>query len=87
MCNLYTITKSQEATRQAAKALRDKAGDLPSLPGIFPDQMAPIVRTGEDGKRELVMMRWGFPSPPIFGNPRPVSNVRNVKKRISEAMA
>jgi putative SOS response-associated peptidase YedK len=79
MCNLYAITKSQEAIRQAAKALRDKAGNLPPLPGIFPDQMAPVVRTGEDGKRELVMMRWGFPSPAIFGNPRPVTNVRNVK--------
>jgi putative SOS response-associated peptidase YedK len=79
MCNLYAITKSQEAIRQAAKALRDKAGNLPPLPGIFPDQMAPIVRTGEDGERELVMMRWGLPSPPVFGNPRPVTNVRNVK--------
>jgi putative SOS response-associated peptidase YedK len=79
MCNLYAITKSQEAIRQAAKALRDKAGNVPSLPSIFPDQMAPIVRVGEDGKRELIMMRWGFPSPPVFGNPRPVTNVRNVK--------
>jgi hypothetical protein len=33
MCNLYAITKSQEAIRQAAKALRDKAGNVPSLPG------------------------------------------------------
>jgi putative SOS response-associated peptidase YedK len=79
MCNLYSLTKGQVAIRTLARAMRDHTGNLPPLPGIFPDQMAPIVRTGEDSKRELLMMRWGFPSPPVFGNPRPVTNVRNVK--------
>jgi hypothetical protein len=45
---------------QSAEALRDKAGKIPPLPGIFRDQMAPIVRTGEDGKSELLMIRLGF---------------------------
>jgi hypothetical protein len=79
VCNLYSLTKGQAAIRKLARAMRDHTGNLPPLPGIFPDQMAPIVRTGEDGERELLMMRWGFPSPPVFGNPRPVTNVRNVK--------
>jgi len=39
----------------------DRTGNLPSLPGIFPDYPAPIVRTG-DGGRELVIARWGMPS-------------------------
>jgi putative SOS response-associated peptidase YedK len=30
-------------------------------PAIFPDQMAPIVRSGTNGERELVMARWGMP--------------------------
>ena len=50
------------------------------MPGIFPDMLAPIVRTGSDGQRELVMARWGMPSPPQFvtGIDRGVTNIRNV---------
>ena len=35
--------------------------------GIFPDQMAPIVRVGPDGEREPVMARLGMPGPPQYG--------------------
>jgi putative SOS response-associated peptidase YedK len=38
--------------------------------------MAPVVRTGRDGMREMLPMRWGLPSPQAGG--RPVTNVRNV---------
>ena len=48
-----------------------------SFPGIFPDQLAPIVRNSVDGERELVMARWGMPGPPQFGG-QPVTNIRNV---------
>jgi putative SOS response-associated peptidase YedK len=54
----------------------DHAGKMPSLPAIFPDQLAPVVRTDADGARELTMMRWGFPPPP-HAAPRPVTNVRH----------
>ena len=60
MCNLYSITKGQKAIRDIAKAVVDLAGNMPSLPGIFPDGMAPVVWTMADGERELQMMRWGF---------------------------
>jgi putative SOS response-associated peptidase YedK len=76
MCNLYSLTKGQTAIRALARAMRDTTGNLPSLPGIFPDTMAPVVRTPRDGVRELTMMRWGFPPPPNLGT-RPVTNVRN----------
>ena len=66
MCNLYSMTKSQAAIRELTRAMFDRTGNLPSLPGIFPDKMAPIVRNGTDGQRELVMARWGMPSPPKF---------------------
>ena len=76
MCNLYSITKGQQAIREAFGAMTDRAGNLQSLPAIFPDQMAPVVRNTPEG-RELAMLRWGFPSPPgILGN-RPVTNIRN----------
>ena len=77
MCNLYSVTKGQSAIRDLFAATHDRAGNLPPLPAIFPDQMAPIVRLGGDGRRELVMARWGMPGPPQFGG-RPVTNIRNV---------
>ena len=80
MCNLYSITKGQKAISDLAKALVDHAGNMPSLPGIFPDGMAPIIRTIADGQRELLMMRWGFPSPSFKGPPL-VTNVRNTESR------
>ena len=57
MCNLYSVTKGQSAIRDLFRAAHDRAGNLPPLPAIFPDQLAPIVRVAEDGEREL-MARW-----------------------------
>jgi putative SOS response-associated peptidase YedK len=71
---IYSLTRSQEAIRRAFRVMRDRTGNLPSLPAIFPDTMAPIVRTASDGERELTMMRWGFPAPPNLGSV-PVTNV------------
>lgn len=63
MCNLYSLTKGQDVIRQLARAMRDTAGNLPPLPGIYPDYSAPIVQTGADGVQELATARWGMPSP------------------------
>ena len=62
MCNLYSMTKSQAAIRELIRAMHDRTGNLPPLPGIYPDYLAPIIRNGTDGIRELVMARWGMPS-------------------------
>jgi len=35
----------------------------PSMPGVFLDYPAPVIRNSEGG-REMVMMRWGMPPPP-----------------------
>jgi putative SOS response-associated peptidase YedK len=82
MCNLYSITKGQQAIRELARAMSDRTGNLPPLPGVFPDYAAPIVRNQPEG-RELTMARWGMPSP-VFAlkgrNSDPgVTNVRNAK--------
>ncbi len=53
MCNLYSFSRAQAEAIALARALRDKAGNLPPLPDIFPDQMAPVISTGADGVREL----------------------------------
>ena len=76
MCNLYSITRGQEAMRRLFATGRDLAGNLPPLPGVFPDMPAPIVRIAADGLRELAMARWGMPGPPQFGG-MPVTNIRN----------
>ncbi|MGJ5000608.1 SOS response-associated peptidase [Bradyrhizobium sp. HKCCYLRH2060] len=63
MCNLYSMTRNVDAIRRLFGIApdHDRTGNLPSLPAIFPDYPAPIVRNG-DGGRELVMARWGMPS-------------------------
>jgi putative SOS response-associated peptidase YedK len=67
LCNLYSLTKGQAAIVALVRALRDITGNMPPLPGIFPDYRAPIVRTALDGVRKLAMARWGMPSsqPPV----------------------
>ncbi len=77
MCNLYSITRGQEAMRRLFAIEHDAAGNLAALPGVFPDAVAPIVRVRE-GARELTTMRWGMPGPSFTGG-APITNVRNTK--------
>jgi putative SOS response-associated peptidase YedK len=77
MCNLYSETKGQAAIRALFRTAHDRTGNLPAFPGIFPDQLAPIVRNSVDDERELVVARWGMPGPLQFGG-QPVTNIRNV---------
>ena len=82
MCNLYSHTKGPKAIRDLAKAMggewKDSVGNLEPQPSIFPDQLAPVVRNNPEGGRELIKMRWGFPSPPQAKS-KITTNVRNVK--------
>jgi putative SOS response-associated peptidase YedK len=75
------ITQGQQAIRDLAGAMRDNAGNLPPLPGVFPDYPAPTVRKAPDGVCELTMARWARPSPAFAlkgRNTDPgVTNVRN----------
>jgi putative SOS response-associated peptidase YedK len=80
MCNLYALRKSQDEIRLFTRAMRDRLGNLPILPSIFPDQEAPVARLGADGRRELVKMRWGMPTPTAYRTgpiDRGVTNIRN----------
>ncbi len=61
MCNLYSIRKGPASILDLARAMRSDVGNLEPH-DIYPDYPAPIVRTGADGERELVMSRWGLPS-------------------------
>ncbi len=75
MCNLYSITTNQEAIRALFRVINRYVGNLPPMPGVFPDYPAPVVRNTDTG-REMVLMRWGMPPPPRTGGP-PVTNIRN----------
>jgi putative SOS response-associated peptidase YedK len=55
------MTKNVDAIRRLFGAPNSSVGNLPSMPGIFPDYAAPIVRNVPGG-REVAMARWGMPS-------------------------
>ena len=76
MCNLYSITTNQAAIADLFRVVRRYEGNLPPMPGVFPDYPAPVIHSATDGHRELVMMRWGMPPSPRTGGP-PVTNIRN----------
>jgi hypothetical protein len=56
MCNLYSVTKGQKAIIELSSAMHDRTGNLPPLPGLFPDYGAPIVRKATEG-REFVLAK------------------------------
>jgi putative SOS response-associated peptidase YedK len=78
MCTRYSLTKGQAAILALIKAMKDNAGNVPSMPAIYPDGVAPVVRPNDKGT-ELIKMRWGFPKPAIYKGSQYVVNVRNVE--------
>src|ERR1700745_3672096 len=75
MCSLYSITTNQAAIIALFRVINRYVGNLPPMPGVYPDFPAPVLRDTEAG-RELSMMRWGMPPPPRAGG-APVTNIRN----------
>jgi hypothetical protein len=47
VCDLYSVTKGQTAIIAFTRAIRDTTGNLPPLPGIFPDHKAPMLEVAE----------------------------------------
>jgi putative SOS response-associated peptidase YedK len=81
--NLYSITANQEAIRALFRVMNRYVGNLPPMPGVFPDYPAPVVRNAGT-ERELVLMRWGMPPPLKVGGP-PITNIRNVPSELRAA--
>jgi hypothetical protein len=44
MCNLYSITTNQAAIIALFRVMSRYVGNLPPMPGVFPDYPAPVVR-------------------------------------------
>ena len=74
MCKLCTTT-NQAAIIALFRVVNRYVGNLPPMPGVFPDYPAPVIRNTDNGT-ELVIVRWGMPPPPRTGGP-PVTNIRN----------
>jgi putative SOS response-associated peptidase YedK len=87
MCNLYALTTGQQALRDLTAALAlgpvsDELGNLPLLPGLYPDGEAPIIGLSRtEAGPVLRMARWGMPSPAfaLAGKSvdRGITNIRN----------
>ncbi len=79
MCNLYNISSSREEIIGLSKAMRDLTGFNEPSRDVYPGTLAPIVRIGSDGAREVAPATWGMPSPPAYvKNYDPgVTNIRN----------
>ena len=73
MCNLYSVTKTQEAMRRLFNIQHDRAGKPSNAAGYLPrPARAPGVCNAKNGERSLELMRWGFPPPPNLST-RPCS--------------
>jgi putative SOS response-associated peptidase YedK len=83
MCNLYSMTAAREAVLRLFRLQHNRAAQVPTSTAIFPGHTAAVVRTAEDGERELVGMSWGFVLPQQGKAPRRVTNARDDKVRSS----
>jgi hypothetical protein len=44
ICNLYSITTNQAAIIALFRVINGYVGNLPPMPGVFPDYPAPVIR-------------------------------------------
>jgi putative SOS response-associated peptidase YedK len=64
MCNRYSINTNQAAIITLFRVINRYVGNLPPMPGVFPDYPAPVVRNvGTD--RELPSRHEGRRADPL----------------------
>lgn len=84
MCNLYNVTTTARAILEWTRAMRDRTGFNEPSRDVYPNYLAPVVRVGADGEREVAPLQWGMPTPPdrIKGKNDPgTTNIRNPQSR------
>jgi putative SOS response-associated peptidase YedK len=74
MCNLSSIATNRATIAALFRGVNRYVGNLPPMPGVFPDYPAPVIRNS-GGELEMTMMRWGMPPPraggyPVTNNPQ-----------------
>jgi hypothetical protein len=64
---MMTMPSEKGADRRGRfNATRISTGNVPTLPAIFPNGVAPVGRTNDD-ERELLNIRWGMLGPQFSG--------------------
>ena len=76
MCSRYSLTSPAEAVRAYFKV--GGAEEFPPRYNIAPTQPVPIIRTGANGERELVLVRWGL-IPAWVKDPREFTTLINAR--------
>ena len=71
------MTRAPEAVLRLFRVGHNRAGAFEPRDAIFPGHMAPVVRRGADGERELAPLSWGFVLPQPGKAPRRVTNFRD----------
>ena len=62
MCGRYTLRASPEAIARGLRVALESLSPVAARYNIAPTQRILVFRSAPDGRREAVMMRWGFPS-------------------------
>jgi putative SOS response-associated peptidase YedK len=70
-----SITTNQTAIAALFRVIKHYIGNLPPMPGVFPDYPGLVIGNTDAGTG-MVTMRWGVPPSPRTGGP-PVTNIRN----------
>jgi hypothetical protein len=60
MCNLYSLISPQSEIGRAFSVEYDDTGNLPPLPGIFPNTTAPMIRMREFAEAPQMMQVLGI---------------------------
>ena len=77
MCNLNSITNNQAAIIALFRVMNRYVGNLPPMPGVFPDYPAPVIRnTGNGTELATCVGACRLPQnsaarPSTFATPRP----------------
>jgi putative SOS response-associated peptidase YedK len=62
VCHLYSITTNQAAIAALFRRMNRYVGNLPSMPGVFPDYPAPVIRNAGDAEKMALNqpLKWGY---------------------------
>jgi putative SOS response-associated peptidase YedK len=82
-CAIYSITTNQAAIIALFRVINHYVGNLPPMPGVFPDYPAPFIPNTDPGT-EMVKMRWGMPPPPRTGGPPFYQHPQHVLAALAE---
>jgi hypothetical protein len=66
MCNLYSVTTNQSAIAALFRVMNRYVGNLPPVPGVFPDYPASVIRNDLEMLRQSTRVAPGKNSLTMF---------------------